>query len=154
MIVADQRIEPLRRLIDMSDHAVHVTVVGQERIDPRGDEEVEVTQRLIDRRRSEDPIDPLNAALALVSTWFAFAESSATGTSLSFLSRLATSVFRFRASVCMSAALRPAMNVCALATISPAALGADGTYVFFGSTRTQAEGTSLDRGNGSRCTTW
>ena len=64
LIVADQSIEPLRRLIDMSDHAVHVTVLRQERIDPRGSR-VEFTQRLIDRRRGEDPIDALESSAGL-----------------------------------------------------------------------------------------
>jgi hypothetical protein len=104
LIVADQRIEPLRRLIDMRNHAVHVTVVGQERIDPRGSR-VELTQRLIDRRRSEDPIDALERSVGTREHVVRVRGELRDRNLVELPVEISDERFRFRASVWMSVSL-------------------------------------------------
>ena len=87
LIVADQRIEPFRRVVDALDHAVQVAVVrelahagadrrdvvdrlleprvGEERVEP-GRGRIDLAQRLVDGRRGQGAVDALERRVGVL----------------------------------------------------------------------------------------
>ena len=158
LIVADQGIEPLRRVGDALDHAVQVAVVRElaqasadrrgvvdRLLEPRvGEEPVEAgggrvdpPYRLLDWGRGQDPVDALEGSVGVLEHVAYLCGELRTGTSSTFLSRSTMSVFRFRPSVLMSASLRLARKVWALAMISPVRLARRARRVLRGPRKTE-----------------